>query len=540
MPLLVAAACRTQDVAEPQLRRPLETLPAGAQLLVLASDLHNTWQRLEAHQVERVLEQLGPSSALLRHPDVERLRQVLRSLEAAGIPARDDLLLNAVGGRAGLGLYAAEGGGPADLLLVSELRDPERFAATLDRLRREPVAGLPPSADDSAATRPAVRIRADDGRDLLLVQDGPTLVLSTRRDLIQQTFAVQAGEARAAAMREPEFVAGLEAIGPQNVVLLMRQAGGPGSGWAAQGLTWDARGLHFEHRAPAADTTGSAQAPQRRDAILRSIPNGMSFAGYVHTGDPEVRRMLQSARAGALDDDHDAAPDSAGAGHRAAPGGLDLGLPGLSLTLGNLLPWIGDEMGMALLDVEPTVVAPVPNFALLLEVRDAAQAQNGLGMLESLAGMITFGGGPRREFVDVPYGGQTYRSLAQPLVEAVTPSYLLDGDLAIVASTRELMHQIIDTRRVGKRHLLTDASFEPFAAFVPADARLVAYADQRRLHRATEQLGRAASAWNPSVLRGVRDLERIGAVLEHFPAGAVYLERGAEVVTVRGWMLEND
>jgi hypothetical protein len=161
-------------------------------------------------------------------------------------------------------------------------------------------------------------------------------------------------------------------------------------------------------------------------------------------------------------------------------------------------------------------------------------------MLESLAGMITFGGGPRREFVDVSYGGQTYRSLAQPLVEAVTPSYLLDGDLAIVASTRELMHQIIDTRRVGKRHLLTDASFEPFAAFVPADARLVAYADQRRLHRATEQLGRAASAWNPSVLRGVRDLERIGAVLEHFPAGAVYLERGAEVVTVRGWMLEND
>jgi hypothetical protein len=283
----------------------------------------------------------------------------------------------------------------------------------------------------------------------------------------------------------------------------------------------------------------------RRAEILRSIPDGMSLAAYLHVGDADVRRFLRQGPLGRRAGGPGAAVDTAaGRGEEedddggAAPAPFQL--PGIPFDIGALLPWCGDELGLALLGVESTPLAPIPNFALLVEVRDAELARGGLGALESLASMVTIGGGPRREFVDVAYGGRTYRSLAQPLVEAVTPSYLLDGDIAVISSTRQLMHQIIDTRRVGKRHLLTDDSFQPFRDFVPDAARLVLYADQHRLRRVTDQLGGATSNWNPTLARGVQDLQAIAAVMEHFPAAAVYMERSSEQLTVRGWMLEND
>jgi hypothetical protein len=542
-------ACRTEDVAQPQLRRPLETLPAGASVLFLTSDLQNTWQRLEAHDVANILSQMGPASELLRNPEILRLQRSLQKLEEhSGKAAKDDLLLNALGGRAGIALYNSEEGGTrADILLVSELRDPARFRAALDTLRSVAGPDLPRFSDATLDGKPGLRLEPEDGKSLLLVQDGSLLVLSSRDDLVRQTLAVQAGSSQASAMRDPDFMAGLQAVGPQNLLILSHGKAAGGARWMAQGLTWDRTGLHFEHRMQFASNPAAKSEATHRQEILRSIPDGMTLAGYAHTSDLDLHRLLHDARVGAGDATvngcvvaavaaaDDSQPPSAPQRHRAGPPQL----PFPPFALGDMMPWLGDEVGVALLDVQATTLAPVPNLAFIVSVRDRAQAEQGLRALEESASVVTIGG-HRHAFADVAYGGRTYRSLSEPLIAAVTPSYLLDGDVAILTTTRELMQQIIDTRRVGKHHLLTDASFQRFKSFVPADASMVLYTDQRRLHRAAQQLGQSASMWGPDVARGVETVERLSGLLEHFPASAAFVTRTPDQLSVRGWMLESD
>jgi hypothetical protein len=141
-------------------------------------------------------------------------------------------------------------------------------------------------------------------------------------------------------------------------------------------------------------------------------------------------------------------------------------------------------------------------------------------------------------FETARYGGKEYRTLVQPLSEKVSPSYYLDDEVAIIATTRDLLHQILVTRRTGRRSVLTDDAFDRFDDFVPQDAQVILFADQKRLHAAAAQLGRSASMWGPKVSHGVEELERVSKLLEHFPAGAAYVTRETDRTALRGWMLE--
>jgi len=137
----------------------------------------------------------------------------------------------------------------------------------------------------------------------------------------------------------------------------------------------------------------------------------------------------------------------------------------------------------------------------------------------------------------VQYGGKTFRSLVQPLSEALTPSWIVDGDVAIITTSRDLMQQFIDTRRTGKRHVLSDASFKPFGGFIPEEAWAVVYADRRRLDRVLEQVEPAVSRW-PEVAGLVTDLRQFADLGQHFPAAAAYAIREDDRLAVRGWVLE--
>jgi hypothetical protein len=375
--------------------------------------------------------------------------------------------------------------------------------------------------------------------DLLLLQDGPTLLVSNRADLVRETLRVQSGSAPVSAMREPEFMAALQAVGSQNVVVLGR---GRDGNWFAQGLTWDPNGLHYEHRARMPAANAAPPKAIHRQEIMRSIPEGMALAGYLQTSAIDLRRLLDGSGLSALggessngDSIDDGEPGSEGGGSEPPR----LQIPMLPFSVADLLPWIGDEVGLALRGVHATTLAPIPDLALIVAVKDAESARTGLRTLEATATLVTIGG-KSHAFTDVPYGGSTFRSVSRPFLDVLTPSHLLDGDVAIIATTRELMQQIIDTRRVGKRHVLTDASFRPFHDFVPNSSNAVLFADPRRVHRAVQQLRESSALWAPNLGAGLQRFEKISVLVEHFPAGVTYIERTPDLLGVRAWMLEKD
>ena len=567
--LLIVAACRS-DVSQPQMRRPLETLPAGPQVMLLASDLQNTWDRIAGHELGSLLARLTPARELLSRTEVVELRLRIDSLEArSGANLRDDLVLNALGGRAALALYPGTADrGSHGLLLVGELGDPQRFRTALAALRRaaeDSTAAPADSAawraprlrfsDDTLAGKPVLRLHADDGQSFVVLHENRLFLLGTSDDLVRGALAVQAGDSQSA-LRDPDFAAALAALGMHNLVVLNRNANRSGGPWAAQGLTWDRDGLHFEQmvRAAAADSPPPGGS-SHRESLLRSIPDHVTLAAYGRVlGPGSLRELLQQVHAAAGREPNaggaasDApSPGGALAGATAAVAGRRGGIAAAASALQFLpfeLPhdiaeWASGEMAAALFGAQPTQVAPVPDVALVVGVRDAERAQKCLQDLEGAFAALPLGKADR-SFVDVSYGGRTFRTLAQPLFAVVSPSFLLDGDTMVLTSTRESMQQIIDTRRTGKRNLLGADAFRRFRGFVPDDARAVMYADQRRLHRVVQQLGRSAGMWGQTVARGVQELESMAALLEHFPAGAAYVERTPELVRVRGWMLEND
>ncbi|MFQ5600767.1 MAG: hypothetical protein ACE5G2_09465 [Candidatus Krumholzibacteriia bacterium] len=558
---MVLGGCRA-DVSQPDLRRPLETLPGGACVLLVSSDLANTWERAEAHEALEILRKALPGVGVFTAADFADFQRRLEDFEQrTGTGVRDDLLLNVLGGRIAVGMYRrgrAERG--VDVLFVAELEDPERFRSALEAVRND---GFDPNfrfEDVVVDGRPGWSVEDRGGLDLVLVQEGRLLVVTTSEALLHETMDIHEGRSEASAMRDPDFVEALDELGLHNVAVVRLGDAVP---WSAQGFTWDADGLHFKRvvSAPAAaeEHPMAMETPLRREAILRSIPAGVTMAYYARPTDVMLLRGLfrdtdscdeGRSSAGGRSGVHLAS----GAGDRVTahvaptgggepwfvPAAPPLGMQQLPFNLHNdVLPWSGDEMALALEELIPTPLAPVPSLALIVEVADAEMAERTLRDLESTLTHLPLEA-TTAGFVDVRYGGKTFRSFAQPFLEAISPSYLIDADVAILTTTRQLMQRIIDTRRVGKRHLLRDSSFRPFGGFVPETASVVAFADQRRLHRALRQLAHLPQLWGDNVAQGVEFLDGISILFEHFPAGAVFIERTPTTLSLNGWMLEAD
>ena len=197
----------------------------------------------------------------------------------------------------------------------------------------------------------------------------------------------------------------------------------------------------------------------------------------------------------------------------------------------------GDEFGIALLDAETTALAAFPNVGIVLELRDPESAARSLRVLEAALNIVRFQG-VTHDFEDVAYGGRTFRSLVNPLLGALTPSWIVDGDFAIITSTRALMQQFVDTRRTGRRNVLSDGSFRPFRDFVPAQAQAVVYADRRRLQRVLDQIQPSLSRLGAGSNELVTQLQRFAVLGDHFPAGVAYLAPEGDRLAVRGWVME--
>jgi hypothetical protein len=521
------SGCRSDDIAKPEFRRPLEDLPSGAGSVWIANDLRNTYERAESHDIFTLVAQSETVRQVLQHADVKELLAACRAFEArTGTRVQDDLLLNAFGSRAslavyGLGRHGADRSEP-ELLVVAELADPERFDRVLRELRPEDFQGDMEIASSTIGGRPALRLERADGRSIVVVRQENFLVASTEDSLALGALAIHAGETSESALREPAFAAALRAIGSHNIVVLSRTPE-QADRWSAQGVTWDPTGLHVESVSAVALPEAAVAEPSHRDEILRSIPDGMTLVAY--------------GRGSAFGLGAPASADS------VAMGGTMVSPFSLPRMTGRMLPpeiWkvAGDEVGIGLLDVTSTPLAPIPNLGIVLELHDPKAATNILRMVEASLNAVRLQG-RSHEFEEVQYGGKTFRSLVQPLSEALTPSWIVDGDLAIITTSRELMQQFIDTRRTGKRHALSDASFKPFGGFIPAEAWGVVYADRRRLNRVLEQVEPSVSRW-PEAASLVADLRQFANLGQHFPAAAAYATREDDRLAVRGWVLEGN
>lgn len=527
------AGCNADDVAPPVLERPIQTLPAGAHVVVLTQDLANTWARVESHDLPALLQSLPAAAPIVRSKGLERVMAACREFETAtGTSLRDDVLLNALGARAGIGLYLAESEDAAgnevqdgDLVVVAELRDPARFTAALERLSTNAQTSVQVARDVLDGDN-VWRFSGADGVPFYLWQNEAALVASSNPARAREALALQSAgpPASGGALSDPTIVTAMAAVGAHNVTALVRRDAG---GWQAQGFTWGKDGLRFDHAVQIAADAPPAATKSQREAILRSLPDGMTLAAYAQ------RAMLESTAHQGLDGHGDAGQRGMQA-HLAHTGGHDA-LPFFDDW--NAQTWAGDEVGIALRGVEATALAPIPDLAIVLTVRDQAGAAEAMRALESRLTSLPVGS-MAAGFVDVTYGGRTFRTMAQPFAANVSPSWLLDGDIAVVATTRTLLEQIIDTRRTGRRHAESDASFKPFRDFVPDDAGIVVYADQKRLRRVTQELERSAKLYGPKIEQGVTTVARLSELLEHFPAGAAYAARSGDRLTVRGWMLE--
>ncbi len=557
MVFLVLGVCGCWgNVSQPELRRPLETLPGGACAVLVASDLGNTWERAEAHNAADIVRRIVPATVLAR-PGIAELGPRLEAFEQrTGTRVRDDIFLNALGQRVAIGAYARNGAGGTALLFVSELQDAERFRQALDTVRAEGGGGVS-FEDTKLDAHDALRLTDARGLDVLLVQHEELLVLTTDADLARGALAIHAGTSDDSAVRDPVFVEAVERLGLHNVVVV-EPTDGDVSRWRAQGFTWNREGVHFKRVlriAPDAEVEPPRVHEVHRDAIMHSIPTGMTLAYYARPTDIDLVRELFVGGEACFDwrssDDADARWGSAeptldvlpAAGYdmpmRIVPTAPPLGMEQLPFDLATeLLPWVGDEMAFVLAELVETPLAPIPSAALIVEVADPELAERTLSSFDHA--VLKFGSFDFRGFEEARYGGKTYKTFVQPILESVSPSYMVDGEVCILTTTRELMQLIIDTRRVGKRHLLRDASFKPFEEFVPVGASAVLYADQRRLNRSLQQLSTLTWLGGDALAEAVEVLDGLSVLFEHFPAGAVYVESTAETVTLNGWMLEKE
>ena len=470
-----------RDVAPPDLRRPLEALPAGAQAVLLTSDLRNTWQRVEAHDLRAVLENWPAPSKVMQRLRRRALRRGLPRLrnqdrhpfarrlgaQPRGQPRRARRV-SAAGA-------AAQVGGDSTAratqtwLLVAELHDPARFRAALAALARRSADG-PTVREEAFDGAPAWRARRPERPLAPRRAEGQLRGRGHRRRIgCAQALALHAGPAAQAALRDSVLHTALRAIGPHNVV---------GIAVAGRGRLVRAR-LHLGSvrtalrsdrvrgaRRRAAGAASAHPAPE----IWASIPDGMTCAALrrgTATGTARTRPVAAHRRRAGCPG------GTSRVGRHARPCPM---LPDLSR------PWVGRCVRRRAARRRADALAPVPDVAFILQVRDAAAAAADLRSLEtSLRGI------PRRRHAGA--ASRMCTTAAGPIAawcsrcrETVSPSWIVDGDVAVVDTTRTLMQQILDTRRTGQRGIRSDASFARFKTFVPQDAAAVFYADQRRLH----------------------------------------------------------
>jgi hypothetical protein len=310
---------------------------------------------------------------------------------------------------------------------------------------------------------------------------------------------------------------------------------------------------------PVEPTFDAAPTPQRREELLQSVPRGVTLAYYARPTDGDLLRDLlrglsncgsseggslwrQSAPrrpAAYMQFAMATSPMRSGDLRFVASADSPLGLSSLPFNLEkDVLPWCGDELVFVLSDLEKTAVLPIPAAALIIEVADEELAASTLYDLEANLTRLPVDIGVEG-FVDVRYGGQEYRSFSQPFMESISPSWWTNGEVAVITTTRLLMQQIIDTRRVGKRHLMNDASFRDFECFVPASASAMALTDLRRFYRSAHQMAELPRMLSDEIDAGVRYMEGMKVLFDHFPASVVYVDRQPRTLTLNAWLRED-
>jgi len=159
----------------------------------------------------------------------------------------------------------------------------------------------------------------------------------------------------------------------------------------------------------------------------------------------------------------------------------------------DIIPWIGNEFAMLLADVDTKPGFPYPKFALMLKVKNQAKAKAFLQKLSAVVKELSEETGFK--FQESAYEGYRLSSVAimvplpMPTPISLTPTYGIVDDFVIIASSDDLVKQMINTSKGRGKNLAGNAAFR--ALNMPANTVSVGFCNWAK----SMEVVKAAATW---------------------------------------------
>jgi hypothetical protein len=157
----------------------------------------------------------------------------------------------------------------------------------------------------------------------------------------------------------------------------------------------------------------------------------------------------------------------------------------------DVIPWVGNEFGFVLTELDTKAGFPYPKFAMLVKIKDMAKAKAFLQKLGGIIKELTAETGFKLETtVHQGYGLNSVTiALPMPLPITLTPAYGIVDEFLVVGSSVDLVKQMIDTSKGTQKDLAADAAFKSLN--IPAKTSVVGFLNWARSMDALK----ATAAW---------------------------------------------
>jgi hypothetical protein len=177
----------------------------------------------------------------------------------------------------------------------------------------------------------------------------------------------------------------------------------------------------------------------------------------------------------------------------------------------DVIPWLGNEFAVLFADIDTKPGFPYPKFALMLKIKDKGKAT---AFLEKLTSVLKeFSEETGFKFEKSLYNNYGLSSLAVtipvPLPMMLTPSYGVVDDFLIVASSTDLIKQMIDTSKGQGKDLASNPGFK--AVNFPAKTNSIGFCNWGK----GMEVAKAVAAWVVESSKEQPNADAIKAAVEN-------------------------
>ncbi|MGH7565324.1 MAG: DUF3352 domain-containing protein [Gemmatimonadota bacterium] len=490
-------------------------LPAGAIVVVSGYDVEAFWTRLKGTRLYTELAAI-PDVREVFAPIAESQREFQAE---TGLALDEATLMTIFGRKFDLGFYGQLPKDRADLVLVATLDDEARAQTLLNTLETKITAEKGVTFADVDLGGTQVRVATREGDEVLLYSvANERLVMATTRARMQGTLTLDGDDAqtmvstgdyeaviqklpeaaitvyvdqralreaaeRAAAadsaagtpetLQEERFRAATSALEDYKLA----SAVGVGVYWTEAGIRTDAYTKFPEgERSALATMMTSSPSPIR---TLAFQPLNTLLYGAVNSLDAkvvydELRRYAIDATRIQMDLQGTAdslQADSLVARQLAAfqsETGIDIE--------SDIVPWVGQEVSIAIAGVDQSGFFPVPEVALTIATKDPQRSRDFLARVE---GLVSQQAAARAsiplQWQAEEHQGQTIRFAPTPMGEGLSLSYVVTDDFVLIGTSRGLIGRMLDTRGGSAQALPSNPGFSAMTEFYPSEANTLGF-----------------------------------------------------------------